>query len=418
VVPERRIRRRGTSSDDHEGGSAVDVSGLCWDRSVKVTWRQVVRWRLRRQLLVEPAGDALAVARRVCGLHAQVASCAELIAGIRSAAAPDLAAALWRDRSLVRTWAMRGTLHLLPADELDVWVAARTDYESRRRFPPSYERAHGVTGKQVHAITDAIGDVLGAQPLTRAELAGAISERLGDPALTAPLSTGWGAVFKPAASRGLLCSGPAADGAVTFVSPAAWLGRPLQPIDPPAANREVLLRFLAANGPATATDVARWWGDQPAPAKRWIRENADALTAVDVEGETGFVVRAEDADELAAVSDAPAGDVVLLPGFDPWVIAPRTHREHAVPPDRAADVSRTAGWISPVLVVDGAVAGVWEHQRRGDELVITVRPFAPLPTQVRDAAQEHAARYGACLGAVAVRVHWADIQSRGADRPS
>jgi hypothetical protein len=375
---------------------------------VRVTWRQVVRWRLRRQLLVEPAADALAVARRVCGLHAQVASCTELIAGIRSTTPPDLDTALWRDRSLVRTWAMRGTLHLLPADELDVWVGARTDYESRRRFPPSYEREHGVTGEQVHAITDAIGELLGAQPLTRAELAAAISGRLGDPALTAPLSTGWGAVFKPAASRGLLCSGPAADGAVTFVNPAAWLGRPVRPLDAAAANREVLLRFLAANGPATAVDVARWWGDQPAPARRWIREHADALTAVEIDGEAGFVVRAEDADELAAVPDALAGPadghVVLLPGFDPWVIAPRSHRQRAVPPERASEVSRTAGWISPVLVVDGAVAGVWEHEQRGDALAITVRPFTPLPAAVRDAVQVHAARYAALLGAESVRV--------------
>ena len=373
---------------------------------MKVTWRQVVRWRLRRQLLVEPAADALAVARRVCGLHAQVASCTALIAGVRSAAAPDLDTALWRDRSLVRTWAMRGTLHLLPADELDVWVGARTDYESRRRFPPSYEREHGVTGAQVHAITDAIGETLGAQPLSRAELAAAISARLGDPALAAPLSTGWGALFKPAASRGLLCSGPGVDGAVSFVSPAAWLGRPVQPVDTPTANREVLLRFLAANGPATAVDVARWWGEQPAPARRWSREHADALTAVEVDGEGGFVIRAEDADELAAVPDAPAGDVVLLPGFDPWVIAPRSHRARAVPPDRTAEVSRTAGWISPVLVVDGAVAGVWEHQQRNGELTITVRPFSPPSAPVRDAAQEQAARYGALLDAADVRVAW------------
>jgi winged helix DNA-binding protein len=373
---------------------------------VKVTWRQVVRWRLRRQLLVEPAADALAVARRVCGLHAQVASCTELIAGVRSAAPPDLDTALWRDRSLVRTWAMRGTLHLLPADELDVWVGARTDYESRRRFPPSYEREHGVTGAQVHAITDAIGEVLGTQPLSRAELAAAISARLGDPALAAPLSTGWGALFKPAASRGLLCSGPSVDGVVTFVSPAAWLGRPVRPVDASAANREVLLRFLAANGPATAVDVARWWGDQPAPARRWIREHSDALTAVELDGEAGFVVRAEDADELAAAPDAPADDVVLLPGFDPWVIAPRSHRSRAVPPDRAAEVSRTAGWISPVLAVDGAVAGVWEHEQRDGQLAITVRPFAPLPAQVRDAAQVQATRYGTLLGATDVRVGW------------
>jgi hypothetical protein len=364
----------------------------------RVTWRQAARWRVRRQLLLEPAPDQVAVARRLGGIHAQVASCSRLIAGVRSAAPPGLDTALWQERSLVRTWAMRGTLHLLPADELDLWTSALTDRERRRKFPPSWERAHGVTPAQLHAITNAVGEVLGATPLSRVELADALCRRLADPALEGPLSTGWGALLKPAAARGLLCSGPAADGGVTFVGPAAWLGRPLEPVEPAAANREVLLRFLAANGPATAADVARWWGEQPAPAKRWIRDNADAVAAVEIDGEAGFVVRAEDVDELLAVPDGgtdPADVPLLLPGFDPWVIAPLSHRRRAIPEGREAEVSRTAGWISPVLVVGGTVAGVWEHGSG-----ITVHPFGPVPD--RRAVEKAARRYAPLLGTVAV----------------
>lgn len=141
---------------------------------MRVTWRQVTRWRWRRQLLVEPAADPVAAARRLCGLHAQVASCTALIAGVRTGRPAGLDGLLHTDRRLVRTWAMRGTLHLLPADELDLWVGALTDRESRRRFPPSWEREHGVGAAQLHAITDAIGAVLGAAPMTRAELADAV----------------------------------------------------------------------------------------------------------------------------------------------------------------------------------------------------------------------------------------------------
>jgi Winged helix DNA-binding domain len=359
---------------------------------LRVSWRQAVRWRMRRQLLLEPAADAVAVARRLCGIHAQVASCSRLIAGVRCAAPPDLDAALWAERSLVRTWAMRGTLHLLPADELDLWTSALTDREGRRRFPPSWERTHGVSAAQLHAITDAVGEVLDATPLTRADLAAAICARLGDPSLAEPLATGWGALLKPAAARGLLCSGPAVDGAVTFVGPSAWLGRPAAPVEPAAANREILLRFLTANGPATAADVARWWGEQPAPAKRWFRDNADALAAVEVDGEAGYAVRAEDADELAAIPDGgtdPADAPLLLPGFDPWVIAPLSHRRRAIPEGREADVSRTAGWISPVLLVDGRIGGVWEP---GAEP--TVQPFAPLPAPTSRAVAQLLARIG------------------------
>lgn len=236
--------------------------------------------------------------------------------------------------------------------------------------------------------------MLGAEPLSRTELADAVCRHVGDPALAAPLSVGWGALLKPAAARGLLCSGPG----TTFVDPASWLGRPLCPVEPAAANREVLRRFLAANGPATASDVARWWGEQPAPAKRRLRDNADALAAVEVDGEPGFVVRAEDADELAA-TPGTGPDPALLPGFDPWVIAPLSHRRRTIPEGREAEVSRTAGWISPVLVVDGAVAGVWELAGR----VLTIRSFGPLPAAVRRAAENHAPR----LGGTDVAVTWA-----------
>jgi hypothetical protein len=89
------------------------------------------------------------------------------------------------------------------------------------------------------------------------------------------------------------------------------------------------------------------------------------------------------------------------------VLAPLSHRTWAVPSGRASEVSRTAGWISPVLVVDGAVAGVWEHERRAAELAITVRAFGTVSAPVRRAAEEHAQRYARLLDSGVVRVGWA-----------
>ena len=71
----------------------------------------------------------------------------------------------------------------------------------------------------------------------------------------------------------------------------------------------------------------------------------------------------------AGGAGAPEG-VALLPGFDPWVLAPISHRAHTIPDGHVDDVSRTAGWISPVLLVDGRVAGTWEPsvtRRRGHD---------------------------------------------------
>lgn len=339
---------------------------------MRVTWRQVTRWRATRQLLTEARTDPVAVSHRLCGLHAQVASSGAAIAGVRGARGVDDAL---RDGGLVRTWAMRGTLHLLPTEELGLWCAALADKESRRRFPPSFERETGLTGEMLRAITASIGRVLGADALTRAELVDRVVEDLGRPDYAEPMARSWGMALKPAAAQGFLVSGP--DG--TFRSPG-----PLERPDTDAANQEVLLRFLRANGPADADDVGRWWGERATPAKRWLR--TAPVQAVDVEGWPAWVA-ADDADELAATptdGEHPGDGPFLLPAFDPWVIAPISHRRRAVPDGRESEVSRTAGWISPVLVVDGRVAGVWEPD--GDTAV--VRPFGRVPRKRVEAVRD------------------------------
>src|SRR5258706_724020 len=95
---------------------------------LKLTWPRAAAWRAHRHHLHRraPAGTMLAVASRLCGLHAQVMSSAELALWTRVEDLDRRAVqrALWEKRTLVKTWAMRGTLHLLPASELPMWHAA------------------------------------------------------------------------------------------------------------------------------------------------------------------------------------------------------------------------------------------------------------------------------------------------------
>src|SRR5688572_965181 len=95
-----------------------------------VTWPQVLAWRMRRQFLGTPDGasgdrPAVEIARRLAGVQAQVASSAELAVAVRGGgpAGGAVPRALWEDRTLVKTWVMRGTLHLLPADQAPSYLA-------------------------------------------------------------------------------------------------------------------------------------------------------------------------------------------------------------------------------------------------------------------------------------------------------
>src|SRR6516165_4113141 len=115
---------------------------------LKLTWPRAAAWRLRRHHLDQrvPAGSMLAVASRLCGLHAQVMSSAELTVWARVEGLDRRAVqrALWEDRTLVKTWAMRGTLHLLPASELPLWHAALAT-NPRWLKPVTWKRIFGIT---------------------------------------------------------------------------------------------------------------------------------------------------------------------------------------------------------------------------------------------------------------------------------
>ena len=367
------------------------------------TWEQTLGRRLRRQLLEQPAADLLQAASRLGGAHAQVASSAEQILGVRSPATPDqVREELWTRRTLVKTWGMRGTLHLFPADELPLWVAA---FSTRQwpRFSPSWERYHEVTPDELRAVTEAIGEVLPGQQLTREELAAEVAKKLHAPHLEERITSGWGVMLKPAAAGGLLCFGESRGRNVTFASPHDWLPGPWREWDPEAAMREVLLRFLDLFGPATHEDFARWWGVDATTGRKLVRAHADALTQIELDG-----VKAWTTPQVAAelAETPPPRGVWLLPGFDPYVTAPISHRRHVIPGGHVDRVSRTAGWISPVLVVDGLIRGVWSPQKARDGVTIEVEPFEDAPAGVRRAAEQHAQRYEVLLGEP-VTVRWA-----------
>lgn len=358
-------------------------------------WDQVHAWRLARQWLCPRATSSatLDVVRSICGLHAQLLPAAELALWARTeqAAPGALEEALWQTRSLAKTWVMRGTLHVLAADDLPLYAAARRTHTPRR--PPSYYTYHGVTPEELAAIEEAVPAVLGGTGMTREELADVVAARAGSPRLAEVLRSGWGALLKPAAGRGELCFGPNQGRNVTFVAPALWLGA-WRVEEPEAALREVARRFLSAYGPATPEEFARWWGTEPAPAKRLFKALGDELVAVAVEDWRGWALTST-LPEL--VSTPPAQHVSLLPAFDPYTVTLCRHPA-VLAPEHLARVSRPQGWISPVVLVGGRIVGTWEHEAQREATAITCSLFVPATDALREQIAGEAERLGAFLG--------------------
>ena len=148
-----------------------------------LTWDQVRARRLARHYLRRPAprDQVVDVVRAVCGIHAQVMSSAELSLGLRVSGLTrqELATELWERRRLVKTYGLRGTVHLLPSDELALWLAA-FQANDRRNDARRLEYL-GLTPRQMQDMVAATGAALESaeRPLTRDELGTEITRRVG-----------------------------------------------------------------------------------------------------------------------------------------------------------------------------------------------------------------------------------------------
>ncbi|MBF6170744.1 winged helix DNA-binding domain-containing protein [Nocardia blacklockiae] len=344
---------------------------------MRVTWDQVFAWRLRRQL-VSPRGegDAVAVAERLGGIQAQVTSAAETAAALRHSSAPPggVVRAL-ESGALVKTWAMRGTLHAVtPAFAravLPLLASART-WEK-----PSWQKNFGASPAEVAALAEAVGEVLDGAVLTRAELVEALLADARFHALGEQLASGWGALLKPLAWQGVLCHGPARATNITFTAPTHFVPGWGPLLEPEAAAPHVITTYLGAYGPATEDAFSAWLlrgALSKKTVRQWFTDLGDALTEVDVEGRRAWL-RTEDAEDLATTT--PTTATHLLGPFDQYILGPGTNDTALLPAEHRARVSRTAGWISPLVLTAGRITGTWTTE--ADTLTLTMFDNTPPP---------------------------------------
>ncbi|MFL5390859.1 MAG: winged helix DNA-binding domain-containing protein [Myxococcales bacterium] len=365
----------------------------------RMTWAQVRAFRARRHFLDAraPAGSLLRVVARLSGLHAQLLSSAELSAWARidDLGAGEVTKALFRDRTLVKTWAMRGTLHLLPVFELGLWYAALGAFG--HFLEDRWLRWAGLTQAQLFRILDAIPRALEQGPLGREELAAAVGRLTRSRALGEKVrESSWGMLLKPSAYRGELCFAESVGARVRFARPDRWV--PAIPEAPSRedALREVTRRFLTAYGPATREDYSRFWGRLTlSEAGRRIASLGDELAEVDLEGRPAFLLRSD----LESAQDArPVRSVRLLPAFDPYVVGASPHTAGLMPGNFRARIYRPQGWFTPVVLVSGRMDGVWKLERKARSIAVEIEPFVPLAGWARRGVEEEAERLAAFFG--------------------
>ncbi len=391
------------------------------DGATPVSWDQVHAFRMARHHLGRPAprSELAHVVADVCGIQAQVMVAAQLAlrVRVRGLTLSDVERALWQDRSVARVWCMRGTVHLVPSDELAVFVRGSSSRQLDR-VAHWMARSGAPPGSDVRLMEAACAAM--DRPRTRGEIAARVRDALGVP-IEKRGSRGWGSpsdasgfrvgrlVFTVpdlaflASYRALACYGPDDGQGSTFVRPDAWLPS-FRDLTVEEAEDALLRRYLRAFGPATAADFAAWSILTVARARQiWSRLEADLAPAT-LDGKTVWLLR-RDLSELKRATFRRS-TVRLLPYFDSFLMGHRG-RDHLVDPRHYKGIYRPAGWVYPAVLRNGRIVGEWSHERANAHLRLKVQAYAALDEETKDLVRAEADDVARFLDLAEARVRFA-----------
>jgi hypothetical protein len=347
---------------------------------------QIHAFRLRRHHLLDQSGkDLVTICRDLCGVQAQIMSAAQLQLWARNhAITPAMVNdALWKTRSLVKTSLMRQTLHLVPADEFPLYIAAHKN--ARAKAVLSIMARCKITRDEADALSALILEQLKAGPAPRAAITAAVRPKVSK-RLRAWMDKVWSIVRLPVI-EGLVCYGPGEGNQATFIRTEHWL--PAQSsvdaakIDAVQAQKELFRKYLRAYGPATLHDFAHWSLISMAEV-RALRPLMDS----EIAEHNGLLLLREDMKVLQAASFSH-GSVHLLPYFDVYLLAHR-FKEHFLKLQFYKRVYRNQGWISPVVLINGEIAGVWTYKFSRKSVEIEVELFARISPRTRRQIKDRA----------------------------
>jgi uncharacterized protein YukE len=358
---------------------------------MEITWQAVVARRMRRQHLSEPAAGPVDAVRAMCGAHAQILASGETSVALRVAGATR--ETVQQDDGLVKTFGPRGTVHLLPLDDLPLWTGALSALPPGAQ-PPEVMR---MTAAQTADVIVAIGEALANDDLTVDELSEEVVRRTGAWAgdLVMPAFQGawprWRQAISSAANAGVLCYGPMRGRNTTYSNPHRR--KPFESMPADEALTELLYRYLYAYGPATPQQFARWLKTTPSRITPYF----DGLPQILLDGKTGWLAPGD-----TEFPDEPAGGVRLLPYFDAYGVG--SYPRELLFPGKAFDRATARGQAGnyPLLLVDGVVAGVWHQRKAGRKVQITVEALLTLNRRRRALLDAEVDRLAAIVGCTPV----------------
>ena len=354
--------------------------------------------RLANQLLAAPrSADPVEATRWLGAVQSQEYAQSLWALGLRTqgASAASVEAAIDRG-AILRTWPMRGTIHLVPAEDAR-WMVRLLAGRPARLAAGTFRKI-GLTEDVLDRAADVVtGALRGGRQLPRkrpVRPAHQRRHRLLGLAQRRPRQSHPGlpvahrpALHRPGAPRaaGVRAAGRVGPG-------AAAAGEPLA---------ELAVRYFTSHGPATMRDFGWWSGLTQADAKRAIELAGPALAAEDRDGELFWDGPGRHGET------APPDGAYLLPAFDEYTVAYKDRSLLAGGGPQAKSDQVNSDLLNPVMLLDGRAAGLWKRVVGGKSVRISLAPYSRLGRPDRSRLAAAAERYAAFLGLPA-EVSWAD----------
>ncbi len=348
--------------------------------------RRIARLRLAAQrLTANPASSPAEAVRTMLAMQAQDYPGVKWSVALRTAAATerDVEAAC-DGGEIVRSWPMRGTLHLVAAADLP-WML---EFTAPRALASAASRraALGIDEADAERARElAVAALPGRGTLPRRALLGAIEAG----GVSTAGQRGYHLLWY-LAQTGTLVLGPTSGREQTFARLEAWIPNPRRP-ERDEALGELARRYFTGHGPASVEDLVRWSGLTVRDVRRGVEVAGDSLRTLELGGRA-YLVGAWSPDSV----DDDCG-VLLLPGFDEYILGYRDRSAVLVPERSDAIVPGGNGMFKPTVVVDGEVAGTWRRTVNARGVTVELAMFDGLPPTLEHRLAGAADRYGRYL---------------------
>ncbi|WP_144018499.1 winged helix DNA-binding domain-containing protein [Demequina sp. NBRC 110051] len=299
-------------------------------------------------------------------------------------------------REALRTWPMRGTVHLVPSADARwmltlMGVKPLRDAARRRAFL-------GIDEDTVTRSNAALVEALaGGGRLTRA----ACLEAVAAAGIEAPGQVGYHLLWY-ASQVGLTCIAPNVGKEQTFVLLDEWAPHQ-RDLGHEEALAEIARRYVRSHGPVNVKDLARWTGLGVRDCRAGVVGAGEDV--VEVATEDGPMLVSGDVAASLAGGVAPAGGWVIPPGFDEYMLGYGDRSAFLDDGHLDAVVPGSNGVFRATLVRAGRVVGTWKRSLKATRCVVEVEPLVRLGTRERAAAQKAFEPYGEFVG-LPVEVSW------------